>query len=114
MKTINVVDMELGSNIRITADNLPQLEGTEKQITYAQDIRERVLRGNATEIQGMINSGKVSMERLMEMTSKQFGIPINSVNEMANAIFEGRPQVKDLRKEKSAAKIIDKYQNWYR
>lgn len=107
------IEIKTGDAVYITVDNLPKIEGTEKQIAFAQDIRERVLRGNAIEIHNMINSGKVSKERLFGMTSKQFGIPINSVNEMANAVFEGRPQVKDLRKEKSAAKIIEKYQHWY-
>lgn len=100
-------------NILINTD-LPRLEGTEKQIKYADRLRREIISGLISHIDGYApkaqNVGMEAMDSFFE-SFQRAGFKVNNLSEAYNVLLKNQQafDVKDVFTETSSKKIIEKY-----
>lgn len=93
----------------ISVRELPELKGTEKQIAYAEILRERYLAKEedhnrlAVILSGLLN-GDYSYQPVMKLIDAGF-----SKEEAAKAVYDRYPTTHTMLTETDAGKIIEKY-----
>lgn len=89
-------------------ENMPKLEGTEKQVAYAESLRQKALTRLATDASAPFGDVSKNKERL-DMVSGLKGHNYKTVNDAVTAELKSNSVYKFYSTEKSAAKIIDDY-----
>ena len=92
-------------------ENMPRLEGTEKQVAYAESLRQKALTRLATDASAPFTSPSnfnKNKERL-DMVNSHYGRNHKTVNDAVTAELKSNSVYKFYSTETSAAKIIDDY-----
>lgn len=93
-------------------ENLPKVEGTEKQISYAESLRQRAIRNQLDSIIRMFGNSDVRKQRVDQMISQQNGnAKVSSFNDIVNAFLKETPNgaFYRLKNMKTAREIIDNF-----
>ena len=89
-------------------ENMPKLEGTEKQIAYAESLRQKALTDLATQASAPFSDISKNKDRLVKAGEIK-GTTFKSVSDAATTELKSNSVYKFYSTEKSAAKIIEDY-----
>lgn len=93
-------------------ESLPNVEGTEKQISYAESLRQRAIRNQIDGIIKMFGNSDTRKQRVDQMISQQNGnTKFSSFNDIVNVFLKENPNgaFKRLKNMKTAREIIDNF-----
>ncbi len=87
-------------------ENLPELTGSEKQVSWAEDIRTKLLTNEVQSIDSRAPSSVEGKKQLIEQ-AKAHGMKVNSYSDVLNQTLKQSKTFKWLKETTSAKELID-------
>lgn len=87
-------------------ENLPELTGSEKQVSWAEDIRTKLLTNEVRSIDSRSPSSAEGKKQLIEQ-AKASGMKVNSYSDVLNQALKQSKTFKWLKETTSAKELID-------